>query len=306
VLRRAQSFAPVRLRLAPVDGDLHQRARMRSPVTARLTAILAFRLVTGELERLADFYTGLGFAGGNAEPIPAAEMALLGLHGGGSRRTLRLGDQRVELDCFDNPGRPYPSDVTGADSRFQHLALVTDDAAAAWSRACTLGATAISVGGPVTLPASSGGVTAIKFRDPEGHPLELLQFPRGSRWVGSGLLGIDHSAISVTDVDAAHSFYEALGLSAQGRTLNHAASQAALDALAGAEVDVVPLMPLIATPHLELLGYRTPPARLAERLAANDVAATRIVWSADRDALLRDPDGHLHLLTRTQEGLPHG
>jgi catechol 2,3-dioxygenase-like lactoylglutathione lyase family enzyme len=278
---------------------------MRSPVTARLTAIVAFRLVTSQPQRLVVFYTGLGFAAGDAEPIPAAEMALLGLHGGGSRRTLRLGDQRVELDCFDNPGRPYPPDVTGADSRFQHLALVTDDAAAAWSRACALGATAISVGGPVTLPAASGGVTAIKFRDPEGHPLELLQFPDGPS-AGSGLLGIDHSAISVTDLDVALAFYEALGLSAQGRTLNRGASQAALDGLVGAEVDVVPLMPLTATPHLELLGYRTPSPRPAERLAPNDVAATRIVWSADRHALLRDPDGHLHLLTRTQEGKPHG
>jgi catechol 2,3-dioxygenase-like lactoylglutathione lyase family enzyme len=273
---------------------------MRSPVTARLTAILAFRLVTREPERLVAFYTALGFAAGEAQPIPAADMALLGLHGGGWRRTLRLGDQCVELDHFEEQGRPYPSDVTGADSRFQHLALVTDDAAAAWSRARTLGATAISVAGPVTLPASSGGVTAIKFRDPEGHPLELLQFP-GRPWVGSGLLGIDHSAISVTDVDVARGFYEALGLSAQGRTLNHGASQAALDGLVRAEVDVVPLMPLIATPHLELLGYRTPHSRRAERLAANDVAATGIVWRADQDALLRDPDGHLHLLTRTQE-----
>jgi catechol 2,3-dioxygenase-like lactoylglutathione lyase family enzyme len=278
---------------------------MRSPVTARLTAIVAFRLVSRQPERLVAFYTGLGFAAGDAEPIPAAEMALLGLHGGGSRRTLRLGDQRIELDCFDNAGRPYPPDVMGADSRFQHLALVTDDAAAAWSHACALGATAISVGGPVTLPASSGGVTAIKFRDPEGHPLELLQFPRRSS-VGSGLLGIDHSAISVSDVDVALAFYEALGLSTQGRTLNRGASQAALDGLVGAEVDVLPLMPLTATPHVELLGYRTPPPRPAERLAANDVAATRIVWSADRHALLRDPDGHLHLLTRIQEGKPHG
>jgi catechol 2,3-dioxygenase-like lactoylglutathione lyase family enzyme len=271
-------------------------------VTPRVTAIVAFRLVTRAPDRLVAFYAGLGFAAGDAEPIPAAEMALLGLHGGGSRRTLRLGDQRVELDCFDNPGRPYPPDVTGADSRFQHLALVTEDAAAAWSRACTLGATTISVGGPLTLPPASGGVTAIKFRDPEGHPLELLQFPRGSRWIGSGLLGIDHSAISVTDVDAARAFYEALGLSTQGRTLNRGASQAALDGLVGAEVDVLALMPLVSRPHLELLGYRTPLPRRAERLAANDVAATRIVWSADRHASLRDPDGHLHLLTTIEEG----
>jgi catechol 2,3-dioxygenase-like lactoylglutathione lyase family enzyme len=275
-------------------------------MTAALTAILAFGLVTSAPERLVAFYTGLGFAAGEPQPIPAAEMALLGLHGGGRRRTLTIGDQRVELDYFDKPGRPYPLDVTGADSRFQHLALVTDDAAAAWSRASALGATAISVAGPVTLPASSGGVTALKFRDPEGHPLELLQFPGGSRRVGSGLLGIDHSAISVTDVDAARNFYEALGLSTIRRTLNQGPTQAALDALVGAQVDVVPMIPAISTPHLELLGYRTPVPRRAERSAANDVAATRIVWSADQDALLRDPDGHLHLLTTTQEGSPHG
>jgi len=31
-------------------------------------------------------------------------------------------------------------------------------------------------------------------------------------------------------------------------------------------------------------------------LQANDVAATRIVWRSNRDALLRDPDGHLQVL----------
>jgi catechol 2,3-dioxygenase-like lactoylglutathione lyase family enzyme len=267
-------------------------------MTSTLTAIHAFRLVTRDPQRLLAFYTGLGFAAGDAQPVPAAEMALLGLQGGGSRRRLRLGDQRIELDQFDQPGRPYPPDVTGADHRFQHLALVTDDAAAAWSRASALGATAISVAGPVTLPASSGGVTAIKFRDPEGHPLELLQMPGQLRTGASGLLGIDHSAISVSDVEVSRGFYEALGLSPGRQTFNHGASQAALDGLAGAQVDVVPLMPASKTPHLELLGYRTPRPRRAGRLAPNDVAATRVVWVADRDTLLRDPDGHLHLLTR--------
>jgi catechol 2,3-dioxygenase-like lactoylglutathione lyase family enzyme len=277
---------------------------MRSPVTPTLTAIHAFRLVTRQPDRLVAFYTGLGFTAGEPQSIPARDMTLLGLHGGGSRRTLRLGDQRVELDHLEQPGRPYPPDVTVADNRFQHLALATDDVAAVWSRACALGATAISVGGPVKLPASSGGVTAIKFRDPEGHPLELLQIPRGP-WVGCGLLGIDHSAISVTDVDAARGFYEALGLSTRGQTLNQGPTQAALDGIA-AQVDVVPLLPTIATPHLELLGYRTPSPRVAEQAAANDVAATRIVWSAERDAVLRDPDGHLHLLTTIKESSPHG
>jgi catechol 2,3-dioxygenase-like lactoylglutathione lyase family enzyme len=262
-----------------------------------LTAIRAFRLVTSEPQRLLAFYTGLGFTADEPQAIPAADMALMGLQGGGTRRTLRLGGQCIELDHFEQPGRPYPPDVTGADSRFQHLALVTDDAAAAWSRACALGATAISVHGPVTLPASSGGVTALKFRDPEGHPLELLQ--KCDRTGAPGLLGIDHSAISVNDVHASRRFYEALGLRQGGPTFNHGATQAALDGLTGAEVDVVPLLPATRTPHLELLGYRTPHPRRAEWLAPNDVAATCTVWGADRDLLLRDPDGHLHLLTTT-------
>jgi catechol 2,3-dioxygenase-like lactoylglutathione lyase family enzyme len=268
-------------------------------MTIRLTAILAFRLVTREPQRLVAFYTGLGFTADEAQPIPASEIALFGLHGGGSRQTLRLGAQRVDLDHFEYEGRPYPTEVTGADSRFQHLALVTDDAAAAWLRACALGAKAISVAGPVTLPDSAGGVTAMKFRDPEGHPLELLQFPQQVRSAGSGLHGIDHSAISVTDVDVARAFYEALGLLTGRQSFNHGASQAALDGLTGTQVDVVPLIPATATPHLELLGYRTPVPHRAERLAANDVAATRIVWRTDQSALMRDPDGHLHQLTET-------
>ena len=79
----------------------------------------------------------------------------------------------------------------------------------------------ISTDGPQVLPASSGGVTAYKFRDPEGHPLELLAFPPDAipaRWQkvsATGCLGIDHSAISVVDTDQSIKFYERLGLGAQ-------------------------------------------------------------------------------------------
>ncbi|HKV53112.1 MAG TPA: VOC family protein, partial [Candidatus Binataceae bacterium] len=152
-----------------------------------LSAITAFRLTTAEPQRLARFYQGLGFAAGASEPIPAEEVVLLGLRRGGTRLPLRLGEQRVDLDSFDDPGRPYPAGATSADLCFQHLALVTDDAAAAWACVAALGAAPISTNGPVTLPPSAGGVTAIKFRDPEGHPLELLQFPPRSEsgWRGT-------------------------------------------------------------------------------------------------------------------------
>ncbi len=231
--------------------------------------------------------------------MPPADMALLGLAGRGTRTALKLGDQRIELEAFDHQGRPYPQNATAADLCFQHFALVTRDAVAAWERARAHGATPISISGPVTLTASAGGLTAVKFRDPEGHPLEFVQFPpeAASSLTFQRLPGIDHSAISVADVGVSRRFYEALGLRGGEPTLNHGPTQVALDGLDEVRVDVVPLWPQIGTPHLELLSYRSPAGRPAGRLKANDVAATRIVWRSDRDALLRDPDGHLHLLT---------
>lgn len=267
-------------------------------MNARLTAIAAFRLTTTVPERLARFYESIGFTVGQAVSVPPAEMTLLGLAGGGIRIALSIGEQRIELEAFDRAGRPYPQNATAADLCFQHFALVTPDAAAAWERARAHGAIPISIGGPVTLAASAGGLTAVKFRDPEGHPLEFVQFPTApeSGRRGEWLSGIDHSAISVADASVSRRFYEELGLKVGQPTLNHGPTQVALDGLAEVRVDVVPMWPKVGTPHLELLRYRSPTGHPAARLQANDVAATRIVWRSNRDALLRDPDGHLHLL----------
>lgn len=270
-------------------------------MTPQLSAITALRLTTTDVERLARFYSELGFGVGDREAIGDDEIALLGLKRGGSRLPLHLGGQRVDLDCFDAPGQPYPAGTTAADLCFQHFAIVTDDADIAWKRVRALGATPISTSGPVLLPPETGVAAAVKFRDPDGHPLELLQFAdaSGRSWTGTRLLGIDHSAISVSDASAGRRFYEALGLSARGQTLNQGPTQMILDGLPEAEVDVVPMLPRQDTPHLELLGYRKPVGRgVTGPLRANDVAATRIVWAADRDELIRDPDGHLHLLRR--------
>lgn len=263
-------------------------------------AIAGFRLVTADLERLTAFYRALGFDVGDARPIPASEMNLLGLLGKGSRIVLRLGPSRVDLDCFDHPGRAYPADATACDLVFQHFALVTDDAEAAWGRARDAGATPISRDGPVTLPKAAGGVKAVKFRDPDGHSLEFLQFRPGASpiWTGTGIMGIDHSAVSVGDIAASRDFYAYHGLTAGDATLNNGPTQMALDGLDDVEVDVVPMNPVREPPHVELLGYRHPVGRAPSPLAANDIAATRIVWRSGSDALIRDPDGHLHQLSR--------
>ena len=267
-------------------------------------AITGFRLITADPARLVAFYAALGFVAGEEGAIPPDEMRVLGIAGQGRRQSLALGDSRLDLDSFDPPGRAYPAGTSAADLVFQHLALVTDDAAAAWARAAAAGAVLISRDGPVTLPASSGGVTAVKFRDPDGHPLELLRFPAGAgqhwtgqRRIGRGVLGIDHSAIAVADVAASRRFFAARGLSEGEPTLNQGPGQVALDGIDGAVADVVPMTPRAAPPHLELLGYRHPSGRPHPPLSASDVAATRTVWRADNDALVRDPDGHLHQLT---------
>ena len=265
-----------------------------SSETQHLTAIAEFRLVTADLARLCQFYLDrLGFTADGAEqPIDRDEMRLLGLTGSGRRRSLRFGQQRVAIDQFENLGRLYPAGTNAASLSFQHLALVVNDMAEAYQH--VQDATAISVGGPQHLPASSGGVFAFKFRDPDGHPLELLQFRTGAWLRGPG---IDHSAISVADTKASRAFYERLGLKLGHHTVNHGPDQARLDDLEGVVVAVVPMLPAVGTPHLELLGYHIPRGNLEPALRANDIAATRIVWHGTRPALLRDPDGHLQQIT---------
>ncbi len=268
-----------------------------------LEAITGFSLVTADLPRLARFYRDvLGFAAhGDVKPIDDAEMALLGLSGRGQRQVLSLGQQIVSIDEFEHAGRPYPANSDAASLWFQHLALVVDDMHDAYARLRDI--VPISHGQPQKLPSYDAGVQAFKFRDPDLHPLELLQFAAGEtpdpwrdrrKLEGQIGLGIDHSAMSVADADRSAEFYRLLGLGVGNRTLNHGAAQQRLDGLSDVEVMVVPMIPPEeGTPHLELLAYRRPKGRAGPPLQANDVAATRIVWRGRKTTLIVDPDGRL-------------
>ena len=269
----------------------------------KLQAIASFALVTADLPRLVRFYRAvLGFeAHGDETPIDVAEMGLLGLSGRGRRQVLSLGRQVLSIDAFEEPGRPYPEHGDAASPWFQHLALVVPDMRGAYVRLSDV--TPITRGEPQQLPRSDGSVIAFKFRDPDRHPLELLQFPDGrmpKAWRGRPKLngqigiGIDHSAISVADADASTDFYRSLGLSASDPMLNQGPAQQRLDGLPDVEVMVLPMSPPEGTPHLELLGYRTPKGEAGLALKANDVAATRIVWRGRTAMVIADPDGHLH------------
>ncbi|MDE0880153.1 MAG: VOC family protein [Sphingomonas bacterium] len=262
----------------------------------KLARITGFRLVSAQPERLLRFYEAIGFRIGTDGPIAIGELAMLGVDRPGHRHRMTLGKTAVDLDRFDDEARGYPAGTNAASRCFQHLALITDDIAHAWEKARSAGARLISRDGPVTLPQSAGGVTAVKFRDPEGHPLEFLTFPdmTAKDWKGTGVIGIDHSAIVATDLDASVAFYRMMGLERGDASLNHGGAQAALDRVDDPRVDVVPMQPDTGAPHVELLHYRQPAGAPSPAWRVDDIAATRIVWAGDAPALIRDLDGHFH------------
>lgn len=289
---------------------------------------------TADLDRATAFYHDtVGFHVDVANAPPPAWTLLPGLCDTPPRcARLSLGAQQIVLTEFRNAA-PCPAGSTACDLWFQHCAIAVSAMDDAYRQVMQHDAvTPITRGGPQTLPPSTGSVTAFKFRDPDGHPLELISFPAGTGdpvWqsvrAGSPMLGIDHSAISVGDAERSMLYYELLGLRASARGLNRGIEQQCLDDLTDVEVDVIAVEPAAArTPHLELLGYREPLGRANSSAAITAIAADRLVWQtenidvlldalADADfaettiasgfiggatiALLRDPDGHLLVLT---------
>lgn len=288
-------------------------------LTAR--RIARFGLTTPDAERLAAFYrAALGGRCVSSERLEGgAFRRLMGVSGGARRLCLELGTALVELLQFDQPGAAYPPDDSPVQVSFQHFALVVRDIRGALDRLSRASNwSAMSTHGPQHLPRRSGGVTAFKFRDPDGHPLEFLEFPAErmpAHWADcahQGVLGIDHSAVSVADTARSVAFFRALGFEVASQTLNEGPGQARLDGLADARVEVTALVPVCETPHLELLCYRTRAPRPPLDLRSNDAAATRLLLevgaasSAPKgDALVLDPDGHrLQWIGNSSRGLP--
>ncbi|WP_342107156.1 VOC family protein [Methylobacterium sp. SI9] len=252
-------------------------------------AIAGFGRTVADLAVTEDFYRdALGFTRiAPPEPLPAAQADAMGL---ADRRAtqlrMRLGHQTVTFLALDPPGAPYPADPAATDPFFQHLAIPVRSMDAAMAQLASRHPTPISRGGPQVLPAASGGVTAYKFRDPDGHPLELIYFPDGApaaRWRDApGLfLGIDHSAITVTDLDAALAFLTGpLGLAVAQRGLNRGPEQARLDGVDDPQVDVIALEPPVSAPHVELLHYRVPATKRRLTFGPADQVSTRYVLSA--------------------------
>src|SRR5687767_12791518 len=183
-------------------------------------------MTVSDADRAIAFYSSvLSFEKvSDVEIAGSAYERLVGVFGARVRVVrMRLGDETIELTEFLAPrGRPIPADSRSQHGWFQHIAIIVSDMDRAYAHLRRHKVQHAS-SGPQRLPdwnPNAGGIEAFYFKDPDGHTLEILEFPAGkglAKWrrrTGNALfLGIDHTAIVARDTDASLAFYrDVLGL----------------------------------------------------------------------------------------------
>jgi catechol 2,3-dioxygenase-like lactoylglutathione lyase family enzyme len=248
---------------------------------------------------------------------------------------MKLGDESIELVQFLAPrGRAIPADSRSNDLWFQHIAIIVSDMDRAYQVLRENRVEHASTG-PQRLPdwnKNAAGIKAFYFKDPDGHPVEILEFPEGkgaAKWhkpSGRLFLGIDHTAIAVSNTESSLRFYrDVLGMRVAGESENYGTEQEHLNNVFGARLRITALR-AAAGPGIEFLEYLTPrdgrPIPADERandivhretvLIALDVEAAAQNFSASKTRfvssgvvvnpiqqsgtrkafIVRDPDGH--------------
>jgi catechol 2,3-dioxygenase-like lactoylglutathione lyase family enzyme len=322
----------------------------RAKQDAAVQAVAMVGITVSDMDRSVDFYTRvLDFTRvTDDELLGESYEALNGVFGVRLRVVrLRLGAEYLQLtEYLASPGLPAPVDARSNDRWFQHVAIIVRDMDSAYARLRRLKVRHASTAPqrlPETIP-NAAGIRAFYFRDPDGHPLEVLQFPpeKGDRrWhtpTDRLFLGIDHTAIVVADTRASIAFYrDVLGFRVAGESLNFGPEQAHLNNVPGARLRITGLR-APAGPGIEFLEYLAPrdgrPYPADERpndlvhwqtsVVVPDVAAAteavrrgrfRLISAApvdlpdtalgfSRGILVRDPDGHAVQLVE-REGEVH-
>jgi catechol 2,3-dioxygenase-like lactoylglutathione lyase family enzyme len=237
---------------------------------AAARAVAGVSINVADMDRSVDFYSRVLFFEkvSDVEAAGPAVDRLLGSAGVRERVvTMRLGAEQIELVQYLAPtGRPLPGDSRSNDRWFQHIAISVNDMDQAylWLRRHQVANISPA---PQRLPdwnSNAGGVQAFSFKDPDGHALEVIQFPPGkgdARWQRPSepvFLGIDHTAIVVGDTEASLAFYrDALGMRVVGGSENYGPEQERLNDVAGARLRITTLR-AAEGPAVELLEYLTP------------------------------------------------
>jgi catechol 2,3-dioxygenase-like lactoylglutathione lyase family enzyme len=180
---------------------------------------------------------------------------------------LQLGEEFIELtDYLTTGGRSIPEDARSNDLLFQHIAIVVSDMDQAFQQVKKYNVEFVSTA-PQTLPRSipaAEGIKAFYFHDPDDHNLELIFFPKGKgleKWQhtnGKIFLGIDHSAIGVSNTENSHHFYnDLLGIERKGDSWNKGMEQEHLNNVEGASLHITGYRSA-AGPGIEFLQYLNP------------------------------------------------
>ena len=258
------------------------------PANGTVAGVDAVGMTVLDADRSVEFFTKvLSFEKLSDVEVAGTEYEhLQGLFGLRMRVVrLKLGDEFLELTEYLTPtGRPVPVDSRSNDRWFQHIAIITSDMDRAyeWLRKNKVRHAST---GPQKLPETikpAAGIRAFYFKDPDGHALEVLQFPAdkgAAKWHGPSaklFLGIDHTAIVVSDTDSSLKFYrDALGMSVAGESENFGTEQEHLNNVFGARLHITALR-AGSGPGIEFLEYLAP--RDGRPAPADEKASDLIHW----------------------------
>jgi catechol 2,3-dioxygenase-like lactoylglutathione lyase family enzyme len=270
---RSRSLLPLLFSAALLAAGAFS-ASAQTPATAsrqiRIRSIGPVITTVSDMDRSVEFYSRvLTFEKTYDTEVAGDELEhLFGVFGSRARIVrMRLGGESIELVQFLAPrGRPIPVDSRSNDLWFQHFAVIVSDMDRAYAILRQNNVEHAS-SGPQRLPdwnKNAGGIEAFYFKDPDGHPLEILHFPAGKgdpKWQAKTdriFLGIDHTAIAVANTDASLKFYrDLLGLRVAGESENYGTEQEHLNNVFGARLRITALR-APSGPGIELLEYLSP------------------------------------------------
>ncbi len=300
-LRRSVSFGLLLPLLAPWAPS---NAQQSDAGKATVSAVIGVAIPVSDLDQSVAFFTKILQFEVESRPQVAAGAGTVSSNP--QSAWLRLGDERIELVKGNAASKPVPADSRGNDRWFQHIAIVVSDMDRAYDVLLKHHVRAASTS-PQRLPdwnPNAGGVRAFYFRDPDGHFLELIQFPAGKgdkKWQRHSdqlFLGIDHTAIVVSDTEASLRFYrDSLGMQVAGASENYGPEQEALNNVPMAHLRITALR-AASGPGIEFLEYLEPHGgrEYPSGASPNDLIAWQTLLAAPRvesnHRELRDPDGH--------------